>query len=99
LDRHEIGDFTNPLTGEKARDQDIGLWELVLIVPHFGRGLWGNAEEAAFVSIEQRPKDAGCIESGQAAPVNRAIFADKRDRMQITDDPMVLNGQVASCLG
>ena len=44
--------LTNALEREKARDQDIGLREIVLIEPHFGRGVWGNAEEAAFVSIE-----------------------------------------------
>jgi len=94
LDRHEINDLTDTLKREKARDQDIGFWEIVLILPHLGRRAWCNAEEAAFFSIEQRPKNAGCIKSGHAAPVNRAIFADKSDRVQITYDPMVLNWQV-----
>src|SRR6266700_6167941 len=98
LDRHEIGDLTDTLEREKARDQDIGLWQIVLLVPHLGRSAGCNAIEAAFFSIQQSPKDAGCIKSGDAAPVNRAIFADKSDRMKITDDPMVLNWQVGSCL-
>src|SRR5438093_5406989 len=87
LDRHEIGDFTHTLKREKARDQDIGLWEIVLILPHLGGSAWCNAEEATFFSVQQRPENAGCIKSGQAAPVNTAIFADQSDRMQITYDP------------
>src|SRR5438034_8770610 len=87
LDRHEIGDFTHTLKREKARDQDIGLWEIVLILPHLGGSAWCNAEKPALFSIQQRPENAGCIKSGHAAPVNRAIFADQSDRMQITNDP------------
>ena len=52
LDRHEIGDLTDTLKREEARDQDIGLWQIVLIEPQIGRGLWCNAEEAAFFSIQ-----------------------------------------------
>jgi len=76
LNRHEINDLTDTIEGEKARDKDSGFWEIVLIVPHFGRGLWCDAEEAAFFSIEQGSKDAGCIKSGDAAPIDCAIFAD-----------------------
>src|SRR5438128_7881735 len=76
LNRHEIGDLTDAIEREKACDQDIRFWEIVLILPHLGRVLWCDAEEAAFFSIEQGSKDTGCIKSGNAAPVNRAIFAD-----------------------
>src|SRR5438034_449947 len=76
LNRHEIGDLTDAIEREKACDQDIRFWEIVLILPHLGRVLWCDTEEAAFFSIEQGSKDAWCIKSGNAAPVNRAIFAD-----------------------
>ena len=32
LDRHEIGDLTNALMREKARDQDIRFWQIILLV-------------------------------------------------------------------
>ena len=52
LDWHEISDLTDTLSCEKAGDQDIGLWKIVLILPHLGRSVWRNAEEAAFFSIQ-----------------------------------------------
>ena len=52
LDRHEIGDFTDALIGEEARDQDIGVWQIVLVLPHLGRIPGCNAEEATFASVQ-----------------------------------------------
>src|SRR6516165_1882231 len=98
LDRHEIGDFTNPFMCEEACDQDIRFWKIVLLVPHRGRRAGCNAEEAAFFSIQQSPEHAGCIKRGQAAPVNGAIGADKGNGMQITNDAMLFNGQIGSFL-
>src|SRR5437763_10304329 len=54
LDRHEIGDFTHTIKREKARDQNIGLWEIVLILPHLECSAWCNAEKTAFFSVQQR---------------------------------------------
>jgi hypothetical protein len=45
--------------------------------------------------IQERPEDAGRIKAWEAAPVDRAVFADKRDRMQIANHGVVFNWNIA----
>ena len=75
LDWHKIDDLTHAIDGEKARDKDIGIWQIQLFTFHPRRIGRSNAEKAAFLSVEQGPKDAGSVKTWNAAPINRAILA------------------------
>src|SRR5262245_39515165 len=54
FDGHKIGNLRNAIHSQKARDQDVGIGQVELFVSHARRLLWGNAKEAALISIKQR---------------------------------------------
>jgi hypothetical protein len=54
--RHKVVDFGNSLLGEEARYQDVGIWEIELLVPHLVEdGM--NFETTTFVLVEQAGED------------------------------------------
>src|SRR2546421_11633128 len=94
LDRHEIGDLTDSGMVKKARDEDIGGRKIHLL-QIYARVLEGSdAEEAALCTIENGSKDAGRVKIRDAAPIDRPILANQCNGIQITNEPVVLDGQV-----
>ena len=53
-------------------------------------------EAAAGLGVEDRAEQAGRVEALGAEPVDRALVADERDGVQVADDPVVLDRQVAA---
>ena len=53
-------------------------------------------EAAAGVGVEDRAEQAGRVEALGAEPVDRALVADERDRVQVADDAVVLDREVAA---
>jgi hypothetical protein len=50
-----------------------------------------DSEATPALGVEDRGKHAGRVEAG-AVPVDRAIGADKRDRVQVADHSMLGDG-------
>ena len=96
LDGHKIGDFAHAINGEETSNQDIRLRQVELFASHAHIAVeyGGDAKEAAFAGIEQRAKDAGRIEPWDTAPVDRAVFANQRDGVQVADDRVIFDGKI-----
>src|SRR6266567_4818813 len=91
LNGHEISNLTYTLNGEEACDENVGFRHIELFTLCISYGCGSNAEKAAFLSIEECTKDAGRVEDGQTAPINRAIFPDERHGIEISNDGIVFN--------
>ena len=94
LDRHEIGDLTDPCMTQKTRDEDIGGRKIHLLQIYACVLEGSNAEEAALCTIENGSKDAGRVKIRDAAPIDRPILPNQCNGIQITNEPVVLDGQV-----
>src|SRR2546429_5172506 len=86
---------TSPTLGhQEAGDEDIGIGKVELLgagAVDFGR----DAEPTAAVGVEDRGEDARRVEPRAAVPVNRPVSPDERDGVQITDQAMLGDRQVA----
>src|SRR5579883_73515 len=93
LDGHEIGQFRVAIMRSKTRQQNIriGIIELLILAGHVG-GM--DAEEAPFLRVEQCAKDARRVDAWKTIPIDRAILAHQRHRMQIPDNRIVTDRQV-----
>jgi len=88
-DGHEIHQLGQAISGEKAREQNIrvGPVELAGLERHSRR----DAKPAAALLVEERRKDAGGIKARQAQPVQCAVGAHQRGRVQVADDAVLLD--------
>src|SRR5690606_7555131 len=64
---------------------------LDVVLRRGGRPSRTNAKPAAPGVIEDRCKYAGVVEVGLAAPVDRTVASDQRDRTQIADRAVILD--------
>src|SRR5712691_4642140 len=64
LDRHEIRDLCYPLRGEKARQEDVGIRQIELLLAGIPKP-WGNLKPPALVAIEEGRKDSRRVEVWQ----------------------------------
>jgi hypothetical protein len=92
-DRHEVIDLTDPGLTEEPGDQDGGVRQIHLL------GIKGSrrrpdSKATALLVVEQRPEDAGRVESRSTEPVDRAVCRHERGSLQITDQAVVCNGRV-----
>src|SRR5438132_12360954 len=70
LDRHEIGDLTDPCMTQKTRDEDIGGRKIHLLQIYACVLEGSNAEEATLCTIENGCKDAGIVKNMTAAALD-----------------------------
>jgi len=93
-DRHEVVDLPDTVRGHEPGDQYRGVREVKLladiVVP-----VRCHTEMAAAVGVQQGREDAGRVEPGTAEPVDRAVPADERCRLQIADQPVVADAGIA----
>src|SRR5436190_6808155 len=75
LDGHKIDDLTYAIHSQKARDENIGIWQIELFALHPRRIRRSDAEKATFLSIKQGPEDAGSVKTRDTAPIDGAILA------------------------
>ena len=74
---HEVGHGDDAGGGGEGGLEDVGVVEVALLaVEAVGGG--GDAEVAAEFVVEDGGEDAGGVEAGKAAPVDRAVGADQR---------------------
>jgi len=89
--RHEVLDFAHSLGREEARDEHVGVGEVqllgLMISPSGPEG-----EAAPALGVEDRSEHARRVEAWAAVPIDRAIGADKGDRVQVTDHSMLGDG-------
>ena len=93
-EHHEVDDLADPALGEEARHEDGGPRQVQLL----GRERLvrrPDREAPALLRVEDRPEQAGSVEALGAEPVDRALVADERNRVEVADDPVVLDRQVA----
>jgi hypothetical protein len=92
VDGHEVNDLADALAAEEARHEDVGFGQVHLAV---GPGVdGGDAEVAAAFGVEDGGEEAGGIEAGQAAPVDRSIHGDEGDGVEVADDAAGFDGTV-----
>jgi hypothetical protein len=94
VDRHEVLHLADAALGEEAGDQDIGVREVELLGrPAVCRR--GDPVVAAATPVEDRAEHARRVEVGAAVPVDRPVRADQRGRVQVADDPVLGDRQIA----
>src|SRR4051794_10354658 len=54
-----------------------------------------DREAPALLRVEDRAEQTGSVEALGTEPVDRALVADERHRVEVADDPVVLDRQVA----
>ena len=83
-----------PSAGEEARDEDVRVGEVELLRrPALGRR--GDPVVAAALPVEDRAEDARRVEVRAAVPVDRAVGAHERRRVEVADDPVLGDREVA----
>ena len=106
LDRHEVLHLPHAAGREEARDEDVRVREVELLRrPLVARRAQGVV--AAAVLVEDRAEHARRVERRAAVPVDRAVRADERDRVQVADQsvlgdrevvPLVIAGHRHQCV-
>ena len=91
---HEVLHLTHSVGHQEARDEDVGVGEVELLgAPAVAVGR--DAEQAPAVGVEDRREDARRVEARAAVPVDRPVGADERDGVQVADQAVLGDGQVA----
>src|SRR3712207_6800095 len=91
-------DFCYAVGAQEAGDEDVGLREVEL----FGRPVCsgrGDSPVAAALLVENRPEQAGGVETWAAVPVDRSLGADERDRVEVAYEAVFGYRQVATRVG
>ena len=93
VDRHEVLHLADAVLGEEARDEDVA--------SPGSRAAWrpsprrrAQRVEAALVLVEDRAEHARRVERRAAVPVDRAVGADERDRVQVADEAVLGDREV-----
>src|SRR5262249_24806462 len=89
LDRHQVDHFADAVRAEEARHQHVAVGQVHLLV--LGLVEAGDLEEASFLLVENRAKNAGRVEVRQAAPVDRTVHTHQRHRVQVANDAVGLD--------
>src|SRR5829696_2865873 len=91
-DRHEVDEPYGSLIGVEFRFQH----HRVAPVPAARRADWtgrSNQPASVFLSAKQRSEDGAGVKPGYAQPVDRAVAANQRCCLGVTDNRVILNGQ------
>ena len=92
--RHEVLHLPHSVGHQEARDEDVGVGEVELLgAPAVAVGR--DPEQAPVVGVEDRREDARRVEPRAAVPVDRPVGADERDGVQVADQAVLGDGQVA----
>ena len=92
--RHEVLHLPHPVGHQEARDEDVGVGEVELLgAPAVAVGR--DAEQPPAVGVEDRREHARRVEARAAVPVDRPVGAHERDGVQVADQAMLGDRQVA----
>ena len=87
---HEIGDFGHAFAGEEARQQDVGLRQVELLVPGVVQD-GSDLEMPALAIVQDRRERGRRIKVGAGEEVDRAVHAHQRRGAHVADDSVVLD--------
>jgi hypothetical protein len=91
--RHEVLDLSHAVGGQQPRAEDVRVGQAELPgAPALALGR--DPKQAPAVGVEDRRKHARRVEPRAAAPVDRPIGTDKRDRVQVADQAVLGDRQV-----
>jgi hypothetical protein len=91
---HEVLHLPHSVGHQEARDEDVGVGEVEQLgapAVAFGR----DAEQAAAVGVEDRREDARRVKARTAVPIDRPVGADERHGVQVADQAVLGDRQVA----
>ncbi len=92
-DGHKIDHLGHTAVVEEARQQHVRIGQVDLLdLLIVGRT---QAEAAAFLVVQEGTENAGGVKAGKTAPVDRAVAADQRHRMQVADNAIAGDGLIA----
>ena len=98
VDRHEVDHLAHAVLRQKAGDEDVRVRHVELLRrPLAPDG--SDPEEAAALGVEDRSEHARPVEAVGAEPVDRAVGADERGRVQVADDAVLRDRQVVMTRG
>jgi hypothetical protein len=89
MHRHEIGNLGSRIVAAKAGDENVGLGEVNLAV--IDRIYCRYRKPTAFFVIEKTVENGWRIEERQTQSVDRAVVADQRCRVHISDQTVIFN--------
>ena len=91
---HEVLHLRHSVGHQEARDEDVGVGEVELLrTPTLTVGR--DAEQAPVLGVENRREDARRVKARTAVPVDRPDGADERNRVQVADQAVLGDRQVA----
>jgi hypothetical protein len=91
---HEVLHLPHSVRHQESRDQDVGVGEVELLrAPALAVGR--DTEQAPVVGVEDRREDARRVEARAAVPVDRPVGPDERDGVQVADQAVLGDRQVA----
>jgi hypothetical protein len=95
---HEVLHLPHSAGHQEARDEDVGVGQVELLgLPAVAVGR--DPEQAAAVGVEDRREDARRVEARAAVPVDRPVGADEHDGVQVTDQAVLGDRQIARLHG
>jgi hypothetical protein len=90
---HEVLHLAHAVGHQEASDEDVGVGQVELFgAPAVAVGR--DAEHAASIGVEDRPKNAGRVKVRAAVPVDRPIGAHQGDGVQVADQTVLGDRQV-----
>jgi hypothetical protein len=94
-DRHEVLYLAHAVGSEEASDENVGVGEIELLRRP---ALIGRSQpiRAAAPSVENRGKDARRVKARAAIPVDRPVGPDKRNAVQVTDQPVIGDWEITA---
>ena len=96
LHRHEVGHLGHAVVGQEPGEQHVGVGQVELLVRRVVE-LRRDLEAAAALGVEEGGEHRRRVEGRQAEEVDRSVLAHQRDRVEVADDAVVLDGRVTVC--
>ena len=91
---HEVLHLTDAAGHQEARDENVRVGQVELLgAPALALGR--DAKQAPAVGVEDRREHARRVKARAAVPVDRPVGADERDGVQVADQAVFCDGQVA----
>lgn len=89
VDRHKIGNFTDPIRRQETGNKNVGVRPIELLVRDVVSA-GADLKTAGFVVVEQGAEHAGRVERGKAEPVDGAVHSHQSRSVQVADQAVVL---------
>ena len=95
--RHEVVHLADPARRGEPGDQHVGVGEVEL--PGSGGHGRGQGERPTALGVQDRGEHAGSVEAGAAVPIDGAVGAHQRGAVQVADQTVLRDGEIAAGRG